>query len=75
MFFRRKKRKNDSPKVVVANCVYNCLKGKCPLYVSLMTSYTDEKTGEVKYRVEKQCAIAWIPKLLVEVRKSIDNIK
>ena len=48
------------------SCVYNCLKEKCPLWVSLTTSYKEDGTD--KHKSEGRCTFAWIPQLLIELR-------
>jgi len=49
------------------DCIYNCLKEKCPQWVILNNSVKLEN-GETKNTPEGRCAIAWIPQLLIELR-------
>jgi hypothetical protein len=50
-----------------SNCVYNCLKEKCPKWV-VLTNIIKLDNGEVKNELQGKCAIAWIPQLLIELR-------
>ncbi len=45
-----------------------CKEKECPLWVKLYLNTTDGKSKE-----EHKCAIAWIPTILVELKKEKQN--
>jgi len=73
IFKRRGKKK--VPDVAVLNCVYRCLKEKCPWWVVLDTHYKEDKTGKDMVKTEGKCAIAWIPQLMIELKEAIKDGK
>lgn len=67
-FFKRKK-KEKTPDFMIMNCVANCGKDKCPLWV---VNYSNGPEG--KRIADGRCAIHWIPVLMIELRQSIDRL-
>ena len=51
----------------LTDCVYFCLKEKCPKWVILNNIITLDN-GQTETKTEGRCAIAWIPTLLVELK-------
>lgn len=61
------KKKNN---VVVVNCVYNCLKDKCPKWVILDQNYVLED-GTKKVNHEGKCSAVWQTILLTELIQTL----
>ena len=63
--------KKEAPgQVVVTNCVYNCLREKCPKWV-VLTNIVEKEDGEKKEVHHGRCADAWLPVLLVEIKEMV----
>lgn len=70
MFGFEKKQKTIEKPNFYFSCVYNCLKDKCPLWITLTTTHVlEDKT--IKKEMEGKCTFAWIPTLLIEVKDRI----
>jgi hypothetical protein len=68
-FFKKCKEPDIIPQFVIGNCVKNCGKEKCPLWV---VNYSDGPEG--KKIADGRCAIHWIPVLMIEIRQAIDRL-
>jgi hypothetical protein len=66
--FKRKSKEEVMPQFVVMNCVKNCGKDKCPVWV---VNYSPGPEG--KQIADGRCGIAWLPVLLIEIRQAIDR--
>ena len=65
------KRRKKEPSVVVASCVFNCSKEKCPMWVVLYSKVKDKDGKILKDLKTEKCAFAWIPTLLVEIKEKM----
>jgi len=69
--------KNKKSPVFNFSCVYNCIKEKCPLWITLTRTYTitDPNTKEIKKenKEEGACSHRWIALLLLEIRQEFTH--
>lgn len=72
--FKIKRRRDFRPPVLIASCVRDCQKEKCPVWVTLNNSYVDEK-GNKTEKMEGRCAIAWLPQMFIEVKHVLMEIR
>jgi len=70
----RKKKPEGLTKIIIASCVRDCLKEKCPLWVVLDDNYIDDKGNKIT-KLEGKCAIAWLPQMFIELKQVLTEIR
>jgi len=73
MFWNKKKKQDKE--IIMASCVYSCLKEKCPKWVTLTTLVKIEGQDKLQPKLEGKCADVWKVILMVELRQAIEGLK
>jgi hypothetical protein len=68
-FWKSKTKAKEEKSVVVASCVYQCLREQCPQWVILFNHL--ERNGTIEAVPEGKCALAWIPAILTEINNNV----
>lgn len=76
-FSKKKKEVQVVQKGPALSCVHYgvCSEGKCPMWVILENTITDEGGKVLKKDNVGRCAIAWIPQMTIELKMAVKELK
>ena len=64
----------EEKQVVVLGCIHTCPKStKCPLWLILENTIVFDDGRPEEKKSEGRCSIAWIPTLMIEIKKTIGS--